>query len=88
LKKICNLLSSYLVYLILTNLSLKCTLNVRNKKSFSKNCKVRATGGLRKQWEFGVKSKLSHLPPLPHTRHSPIGGLTGRLNSPIGGLKF
>jgi len=31
---------------------------------------------------------LSHLPPLPHNRHSPIGGLTGRLKSPIGGLKF
>ena len=49
---------------------------------------MRATGGLRKQWEIGVKSKSESSPPLPHTRHSPIGGLAGRLNSPIGGLKF
>jgi len=53
-----------------------------------KNSKVRATGGLRKQWELGVKSKVESCTPLPHTWHSPIGGLTGRLNSPIGGLKF
>jgi len=46
---------------------LKFTLNVRNKKSLSKNFKVRATGGLRKQWELGVKSKVeSSTPPPPH----------------------
>jgi len=47
---------------------------------------LRATGGLRKQWELGVKSKVESSTPLPYTWHSPIGGLTGRLNSPIGGL--
>jgi len=35
-----------------------------------------------------VKSKVESYTPLPHTSHSPIVGLTGGLNSPIGGLKF
>jgi len=47
---------------------------------------VRAIGGLRKQLELGVESKVESSTPRPHTWHSPIGGFTGRLNSPIGGL--
>jgi len=30
-----------------------------------KNCKVMATGGLRKQWELGVKSKVESSTPSP-----------------------
>jgi len=68
LKKICNLLSFYLVYFISTDLLLKFTLYVRKKKSLRKYSKLRATGGLRKQWGLGVKSKVesSTPPPPPH----------------------
>jgi len=32
---------------------------------YKKNSKVRATGGLRKQWELGVKSKVESSTPSP-----------------------
>jgi len=37
------------------------------RRVYEKNSKVRAIGGLRKQWKLGVKSKVeSSTPPPPH----------------------
>jgi len=59
---------------------------LETRRFYEKNSKLRATGGLRRQWELGVKSKAESSSLLPHTWHSLIGGHTGRLNSLIGGV--